>query len=715
MGSSGFAAAIAENPEVPQNNTSCAESTIETAPINPDFQEPGEPDPIDLISFVDDHIYVSGAGYKPSPVDLSGLKRTGNKLMVGAPGTEIPTAYDLRKEGKLTAVGNQGIIGSCWAFSSIASLESYLLGTEGKSYDFSENNMKNLASKNYPNGFDLTPEDGGNEFISAAYLSRWNGPVNESEDPYSDLSDYSPTGLSVQKHVQDILFLPVRKGSLDNEVIKRALMEYGAVSSTMYWDQAYYQEQTNTYRCTTSLTANHAITLVGWNDSFDRNLFSQVPPGDGAFLVKNSWGENWGEGGYFYISYYDSKLGYDENAVFTAEKKDNYDYIYQYDPMGWVISKEYAGSLVAWGSNIFSSGRDETLRAVGFYTTDLNTAYEIYVYKNPVNGPLNSRRIYATKETGTYSLPGYHTHELKSPVSLSPGEKYSVVIKFSNPSAGGTLAVEQPITFYSSKAQANSGESYVSQNGISWEDISDSSEANLCIKAFTTTDELPEANFSSNTIGGNYPITVQFTDLSKNAFSWEWDLNGDGQIDSTAQNTTYTYNAYGNYNISLKVSNRNGIDSETKFDYVTVASLSITSANPEGTITTYQGDMQAFNINTDQTCTISWYLNGELKSSESRVKSSEYSNSSLSPGVYNLTAIAEFGNEKVMYSWNWIVMDWNPWDNSASKEGENVSTAELQEAIHIYLNELHLSETGAKITGERLKDLIRLWKESPSE
>ena len=713
MFSSGFATGSVEDPEALQNNTSPAEPLIETACINPSFLESWQSDSVGPVSFAEDYGYVSGSGYKPSPVDLSGLARPKPRLLLKAPGSGLPASYDLRKEGKMTAIGNQGQSGCCWAFSSIASLESYLLGTEGVSYDFSENNMKNIASESYPEGFDLTPDDGGNAFIAAAYLSRWSGPVNESEDPYNDSSVYSPTELSVQKHAQEILFLPARTGSLDNDVIKRALMKYGAVHSTMYWDAAYYQEKNYTYRFTASPTANHAITIAGWDDSFDRNMFAQVPPGDGAFIVKNSWGDTWGEGGYFYISYYDSKLGYDENAVFTAEKQDNYDYIYQYDPMGWVVSKEYAGSLVAWGGNIFSSERDETLRAIGFYTTDLNTAYDIYVYKNPVNGPLNSRRIYATKESGTYSLPGYHTHELKSPVSLSPGEKYSVVIKFSNPSAGGTLAVEQPITFYSSKAQANSGESYVSQNGISWEDISESSEANLCIKAFTTTDELPEANFSSNTIGGNYPLTVQFTDLSKNAFSWEWDLNGDGQIDSTAQNPTYTYNAYGNYNISLKVSNRNGIDSETKFDYVTVASLSITSANPEGTITTYQGDMQAFNINTDQTCTISWYLNGELKSSESRVKSSEYSNSSLSPGLYNLTAIAEFGNEKVMYSWNWIVMDWNPWDNSASKEGENVSTAELQEAIHIYLNELHLSETGAKITGERLKDLIRLWKESP--
>ncbi|PAV11322.1 peptidase C1 [Methanosarcina spelaei] len=710
-----FAAENAEDPEISQNCTPSDESVVEpvikTAPMNPDFLEDQQPDSVEAFSFVGSYGQISGTGYKPSPVDLSGLASSEERPLLGASGSDLPAVYDLRKEGKVTAVRNQGKDGSCWAFSSIASLESYILEKEGKSYDFSENNMKNLVSNSYSQGFDLTPDDGGNAFISTAYLSRWSGPVNDSEDPYNDSSTYSPTGLSVQKHVQETLFLPKKSEFLDNEVIKNAIMEYGAVYTTIYWNPGYYQQRNYAYRYPGSLSVNHAVTIVGWNDSFDRNSFPQVPPGDGAFIAKNSWGDTWGEDGYFYISYYDTKLGYNENAIFTAESQNNYDHVYQYDPLGWIVSKEYEGSLVAWGGNVFSSERNENLRAIGFYTTDLNTAYEIYIYKNPDSGPVNSGQGYLVQESGRHSFPGYHTHVLNSAVPINAGEKFSIVIRFTNPSASGPLAVEEPVARYSSKAQANPGESYVSPNGVKWEDISRNSEANLCIKAFTTGYIIPEAGFTSNVTTGMYPLTVQFTDLSSNALSWRWDLNGDGTIDSIAQNPVYTYGSYGTYTVSLNIGNSKGSDTETKTDYIKVAPLSINSASPVENVVTYKGEKQEFSVSTNYACNISWYLNGESRGSESSVKDSSYTEVIRSPGFYNITAIARTRDENVPHSWNWTVRTWSPWDSSASQEGENISTEELQEAIHIYRNGLQIPETGAELTGERLKELIQLWRE----
>jgi C1A family cysteine protease len=717
MSSSGFALGSPAKLVVMQNNTSSDDPVIRTACLNPDFLNSTLSDSTEPVSRTDSEGHVSGLGYIPSPVKLSGVAEPKKTSLVKAPGSELPSVYDLRKEGRVTVAKDQGMSGSCWSFSSFASLESYLLGTEGITYDFSENNMKNLASNNYSDGFDLSPNDGGNAFIAAAYLSRWTGPVSESEDPYFDMSFSSPIRLSPLKHVQEILFLPERKDPLDNEYIKKALMNYGAVYTTLYWYPAYYQDQNYSYLCTENQSANHAVTIVGWDDSFDKNRFKQVPLGNGAFIVKNSWGKTWGEEGYFYVSYYDFKLGHGENAVFTAEKKDNYDEIYQYDPLGWTGSFGYKDSLTAWGGNIFSSKGNETLRAVGFYTTDFNTAYDLYVYRNPASGPVNSRGL-LVRENGTYSLRGYHTKVLSSTVNLRPGEKYSVVVKFTNPSNGYPLAVEQPVQSFSTNARANPRESYMSLNGRNWEDISSNFQDNLCIKAFTTTNELPEANFTSDITSGNYPLTVHFTDLSKNAFSWEWDLNGDGIVDSTDRNPTYTYSSDDNYTISqnnftvsLKVSNRNGPDSEVKTSYVKVAPLTITSANPEGSsILTLKGERQEFNVSTNYMCNVSWYLNGELKN-HSSFSNRSYYNDTLTPGFYSLTALAEVRNEKDTHNWNWTVHEWNRWETSTSTEGRKVSTAELQEAIHLYQNGLQIPETGAAISNETLKGLITNWRE----
>ena len=150
---------------------------------------------------------------------------------------------------------------------------------------------------------------------------------------------------------------------------------------------ACYSPTTYSYYYNGSSASNHAVAIVGWNDSFDKNRFSKVPPGNGAFIIKNSWGTGWGENGYFYVSYYDSNIGTD-NSVFTAENPNNYKSIYQYDPLGWIHSIGY-NNPTAWCANIFTAKSNEVLKAVSFYTTDSNCNYEIYIYTNPESNPIS--------------------------------------------------------------------------------------------------------------------------------------------------------------------------------------------------------------------------------------------------------------------------------------------------------------------------------------
>ena len=200
----------------------------------------------------------AGSGIIPSPVDLSQLK--GQAL----PSTLVgyPLTYDLRTQNKLTSVKDQGSCGACWAFGAYSSLESFL--RPAATFDFSENNMKNT------HGFDPAPCAGGNQFMSTAYLARWSGPVNEADDAYNPSSSSSPANLPIQKHVQDVYFIPDRAGSTENDNIKMAVSTYGAVYTQMYIDATspYYNDASYAYYYPQSKQVNHGVAIVGWDDSY---------------------------------------------------------------------------------------------------------------------------------------------------------------------------------------------------------------------------------------------------------------------------------------------------------------------------------------------------------------------------------------------------------------------------------------------------------------
>jgi len=319
--------------------------------------------------------------------------------------------------------------------------------------------------------------------MSTAYLARWDGPINETDDPYHAYEEACIPGLEVKKYLETVLMVPDRESSTDNDNIKQVVMGYGAMYTGIYYDSACYNESNHTYYYSGTEWSNHAVAIVGWNDDFERTLFNYpYPPGNGAWIVRNSWGTDWGESGYFYISYYDSNIGTD-NALFInaeeSEEPDDYS-IYQYDPLGNVLDFGY-GTNAAWGANIFTAISDKKLTSVAFYAATINTSYEVYVYDTFSEGSFS--HLLGSK-TGTLAHPGYHTIYLASPISLTNGDDFAVVVKFATPGYTYPIPTEYPLSGYSDSATANPGESYVSRNGSYWMDITtDYSNTNVCIKA----------------------------------------------------------------------------------------------------------------------------------------------------------------------------------------------------------------------------------------
>ena len=405
----------------------------------------------------------------------------------------LPSKYDLRDYGLVTSIKDQRSSGSCWAFSTLAAMESYLLKYENISYDFSENNMKNLMGYYGLNGTDWS--DGGNHFMSLAYLLRWSGPIDEALDPFDDASHSSKSNLNLTKHVQDVLYIPVRLNYLDIGQIKAALMTYGALYTTICSDDSF-QYNPDYYLDIISIS-NHAVTIVGWDDDYSADNFAVRPPGDGAFIIKNSWGTNYGYEGYWYVSYYDKSFaGYGLDSIsamaFTnVENITNYKTNYQYDILGNTFESIGFTCSTAWFANEFVAKNNNPLSAFGLYTYGDSS----YLVNITVNG------VVKHIQEGLIKGAGYHTVKLDDFVELTKNDVFRVAVRLTTPITIFPIAIEAQREGYSSGADAEEGQSFISPDGINWYDFAvynkaikfnqyaenyTLEKANVCLKAYAS-------------------------------------------------------------------------------------------------------------------------------------------------------------------------------------------------------------------------------------
>ena len=427
------------------------------------------------------------SGVPAEPVDLSHM--TGAQLKIMPPmnrhlGGE-DSKYDLRKLGLLTRIKSQNGNQSCWTFPPMAALESNLL--PGERWDLSENN---LCCRH---GFDLTPEEGGTPLMAMAYLARTGGPVSDQDDPYPTQMNApctSPPGLPNRKVVTEMLIIPDRTGPLDNANIKAAIKAYGPLATCMDYDSSHYLPMWKSYRNPNPVTCTHRINLVGWDDNFDGFGFVKSAPGHGAFIFRNSWGKKWAEGGYAYASYYDPMIGTLNRAYTVTTNPIIGGRVYQHDPLGWVNSVGYQ-QPTAWMANVFAAKADEPLYAVSFYAASPGSTYEVRIYDEVSTSPTGKTLL--GSRTGTFAVAGYHSVQFDSlGIKLKADRQFSVVVKLSTPGFDKPIAVEYPLSRYSSKATAKAGQSFVSPDGVIWTDLTSViSNANVCLKAFTGTRDEP--------------------------------------------------------------------------------------------------------------------------------------------------------------------------------------------------------------------------------
>lgn len=386
----------------------------------------------------------------------------------------VPASYvsrDVYGKNYVSSIKDQGSLGSCWTFATYASMESGVMRNGGAEPDYSENHLV----RNH--GFYFGPNDGGNIWMSQAYLARLAGPVSEADDPYSDaLSAPSPGGPR-QRTFTGLVYEEYPAA------IKSAVMNHGTVYTSMRWESSSYNDNDDTYYYSGTDGTNHGVSIVGWDDSKITNAAT-----NGAWLVKNSWGANWGDNGYFWISYSDTQAG-QYGAAFTSASASKVDSVHTYSEFGDVSEVN-----APYGANVFQTGSEaESISAVGFYAQDWSEAYEIRVYDTMVDG---QGQNLLHSQTGTADTPGFKMVDLTSILELPANDDFVVVVGFPDSQVQYMSAMDYD-TFaengwhYSDGSTANPGESFYSFDGANWTDLTTVwSTANFAINAYTVPEPL---------------------------------------------------------------------------------------------------------------------------------------------------------------------------------------------------------------------------------
>jgi C1A family cysteine protease len=202
----------------------------------------------------------------------------------------FPTVFDWRDSGGVTPVKNQGNCGSCWAFAAMGAFESMIKIYDSVQYDLSE---QQILSCNFAESGCM-----GGWMDDAYQVFQSYGSVLESCMPYQ-ASDGVPciqTSCEVMNKIQGWT-------AVNNDVNSiKAAVQTGPVACAMTVYDDFFSYIGGCYENTGTDPINHGVLIVGWNDT--------LCSGNGAWIVKNSWGTGWGMNGFFYIKYNSCNVGY---------------------------------------------------------------------------------------------------------------------------------------------------------------------------------------------------------------------------------------------------------------------------------------------------------------------------------------------------------------------------------------------------------------------
>lgn len=407
----------------------------------------------------------------------------------------------------VTPVKNQQGYGLCWAFAATAAVESSMVKNNVCSMsddraDLSEiylawfTKRPNQAGSPGDGSNSEEPISGGNTYYVTKLLSSGVGLELEKSYPY--VTDYQndPAVLINHSKISDseykkssiaVLSESVDFGNVDStnpasrQIIQESIMNNGAVTVSYFADQTVASQNPDStgmisYYSGRTGSTNHAVCIVGWNDNYSSDNFKSKPAGNGAWLVKNSWGTRWSDGGYFWMSYYEGTLC---NFRTFKVQKDAPSDIYDYNGVGaerWYSLAGYAAVIY----DVKLSSSADVINSIGTYFVNGTRNIKISIYTsdkdmggNPFAGTQRLKDYAVSKnQDGFYNIP------INSDISLKGCTQFSVVIWYDK-----SIPVEGDNTYNNS-----SGKSYLGTNISRLYNLPSSvytGSGDVCIKAYT--------------------------------------------------------------------------------------------------------------------------------------------------------------------------------------------------------------------------------------
>ncbi|PLX08943.1 MAG: hypothetical protein C0596_03780 [Marinilabiliales bacterium] len=477
--------------------------------------------------------------------------------------SQFDPSYDSRTYGYVTPVKDQGLTcGSCWSFASCAAIESSFLKQGYGTFDLSEDNLTDCHN------FDPGPCEWGNYYMTHAILSAHHGVLTETQDPYTTSTQDCPFNqIFPPEPTAFVEEMRIISNEIDD--IKQAILDYGAVASSMFFNGIPANYDAANYKYYDAVIGSedepyaHCVTIVGWDD----NITFTGAPDNGGWIIKDSYGTSWANSGYFYCSYYDAGI-LSSNVVFPSVEEIppavNVPHVYYYDEFGWVNNYGYtsneAYALIKYTIMPESGNMSgQQIKRIGTYAVTENCTIDLELYRTKTGNALSD---FITSTSINCDEAGFYT----APLNLSTdtiGSEIFIKVKYTcDISSNQPIPIEEYEEYSYSAFTSTTGLCWISNDGSNWTQIGGgtSYDFDLCIKMYT--ENGPKAIMSDipESVCINEPVNLNCENFTFDSIKW---YVNDLQV-SDMPNYTYFPTESGIITIDLIVWSGHNSDTVTK-------------------------------------------------------------------------------------------------------------------------------------------------------